>query len=595
MNKKVLWLISVIMVVILLSSCSAINNIADIGRSNGDMKLNNGIEMGNYQMVKEALEDGANINKQKVSLISEIAPVNLAVTSNRKNIAKYLIKNEADINCVDSSGLSLLMNATWNSNVSFSEFLIEHGAKIDKQNKKGYTALEYVLDHNRIKTTEQNTDNIITMLLKHGAKIRPITLKAALKGEANSNTTSYGLVKKILEGVIKSGNKSGLDPVLEAAILGKSSKEAELIKANKMKKNEELRILFYTAAFGNVETMKLLENKGINANSLDKWNNNTFIVASQYGNMEVVKYLLSKDVNLEARNKENESALFAAVKYNQYDMVKYLIGKGADIKPFKPSGHDVIDVLGEASGNGNVDIVKLILSSGYPFDDKNTNNAMFSASNNNKVEVLKYFLDSGVDPDNGKTGITPLRQACLNGDLNEVKFLVEHGAKVNGREGEGEPLITNSGYGTNEILEYLIKKGANVNAVPISHGGISASALSTAISFGDLEKIKILVENGANIEYQTKDGKKVSLIVDATYSRHILEYLIQKGTNINYQNEKGETALIRSVSSKNLSSVKILMKNKADLSLKDKQGRTALDIAKTGKDKDIINLLETKK
>ena len=586
MNKKVLWLISVIMVVIFLSSCQ-IGNIVNkaVKSENIDLKFKSDLILGNIEIVKENLEDGANINKVNVALESEQNPIILAVTNNRDKLAKYLIENGADANYTDSSGRSLLMFLTRNDNTSFCELLIKHGAKIDKEEKNGYTALEYLLDHSRSKTTEKNMDSILTILLNNGAKIRPITLKAALKGEANGYVTSYSLVKRILEGVIKSGNKSEINPILEAAILGESLKEDELIKANKMKKDEEQRILFYTAAFGKVETLKLLENKGISVNSLDKLKNTTLIIASQYGNIEVVKYLLSKNVNIEARNKESESALFTAVKYNQYDIVKYLIKQGADIKPFAIFA-STIDILSEASGNGNVDMIKLIVGSGYPLDEKNTSNAMFSASKNNKVEVLKYFLDNGVNPDIKNSDYMPLESACQFGNLDSVKFLVEHGAKVDGIAADGEPMSVTITYGTNEILEYLIKKGANVNNVEI---------LAKAIGNGDLDKIKILVENGANIEYQTKASKKASVIIKATYSRHILEYLIQKGANINYQNDKGETALISAVYSKNLSSVKLLKKNKADLSLKDKQGRTALDLAKMGKDKDIIKLLENKK
>lgn len=155
------------------------------------------------------------------------------------------------------------MFLAYNTDVPFCEFLIKHGAKVNPKDKKGYTALEYVLDHSIKATTEDDVNQIITMLLEQGAKIRPITLKAALSGGSNNNETRYSLVKRVVEGVIKEGNKTGINNVLEAAIVGDSSKINKLIYENRMEKEYEQQILFYTAASNNhYEVSKYLIENG---------------------------------------------------------------------------------------------------------------------------------------------------------------------------------------------------------------------------------------------------------------------------------------------------------------------------------------------
>ncbi len=96
------------------------------------------------------------------------------------------------------------------------------------------------------------------------------------------------MLKKFLE----EGKKSGLDPMLEAAMLGDSSQLNELLNAGKMRKEDENKILFFTASFGRVDTMKLLQSKGLNLRALDEERNTLLMAASQNGNLEMVKYLV---------------------------------------------------------------------------------------------------------------------------------------------------------------------------------------------------------------------------------------------------------------------------------------------------------------
>ncbi|KFM59338.1 Tonsoku-like protein, partial [Stegodyphus mimosarum] len=61
-------------------------------------------------------------------------------------------------------------------------------------------------------------------------------------------------------------------------------------------------------------------------------------------------------------------------------------------------------------------------------------------------------------------GETPLHQACINGNFNMVKRLVESGHPVNTRDFCGwTPLHEACNYGYYDIVEYLLEKGAHIN------------------------------------------------------------------------------------------------------------------------------------
>ncbi|MEQ2281355.1 hypothetical protein AMECASPLE_029429 [Ameca splendens] len=63
-------------------------------------------------------------------------------------------------------------------------------------------------------------------------------------------------------------------------------------------------------------------------------------------------------------------------------------------------------------------------------------------------------------------GITALHQACIDGSIEIVTFLLERGANVNQVDSEGwTPLHVASSCGYPDIAEFLLQKGASLTAV----------------------------------------------------------------------------------------------------------------------------------
>jgi ankyrin repeat protein len=584
--KKILMVMVIVMIGLSVASCSKI-----MGKES-DKKLYLGIMNDNIEQVKESLDEGANINKIGGLFLSESNPISIALKENTQNIADYLLENGANANYTNKSGYTILMNSASKTNIHFCELLLEHGAEVNQLDKKGNSALEYSLKAMDMFSTEKATEILVTFLLDNGAIVRPDTLEVAMKAYNDSNSNcSYGVVQKILEGLIDSGYESGLDPLLEAAILGDSIKVDDLIRDNKMKEEYEQQILFFTAAFGNVETIKLLDEKGVEFILDDKLKNTPLTIASKFGQLEMTKYLLDKGLDIEATNNDQDTPLIVAASSNYFEVSEYLIQKGAKLSE---------SVLYYASCNGNIELIKLIISTGYPLDYENKGYALSGSVENNQEETSKYLLSIGADINWAYNGVfNALNRACSDGNLEAVKFLAENGVDIND---EGKPLDAAIENGQKEIVEYLIKKGVDVNAVEIRQDGEKAglksgSALSTATFFGWYDLVEILLENGAELEYQNECVDKDTVIITAAErgSKNILEYLIKSGSKINYHNEKGETALMRAVNNGYIENVELLLKYNAEIDLKNKDGDTALDIAKKRNNKAIIKVLEGSK
>ena len=164
-----------------------------------------------------------------------------------------------------------------------------------------------------------------------------------------------------------------------------------------------------------------------------------------------------------------------------------------------------------------------------------------------------------------------LHDASEVGDLKKIvliidKILPNFGIKINIDEtinpSKQTPLLLASGEGYPDIVKFLIKNNANVNATRIC---------------GDTPLI-VVSQNS---------------IMDKDYQLSIVESLISSGADVNYKDKYGKTPLILATESNSPKIVSKLLLSGVDISIKDKNGSTALDIAIEWVYEDIIqNIME---
>lgn len=95
-------------------------------------------------------------------------------------------------------------------------------------------------------------------------------------------------------------------------------------------------------------------------------------------------------------------------------------------------------------------------------------------------------------------GETPVHIACMSGNLNQVRRLLDQGHAVNIRDNAGwMPLHEAANYGHSDIVKLLIERGASIN----DKGGKmcdGVTALHDACGNGNLEVVEALLDAGAN-------------------------------------------------------------------------------------------------
>merc|ERR1712062_340302 len=99
--------------------------------------------------------------------------------------------------------------------------------------------------------------------------------------------------------------------------------------------------------------------------------------------------------------------------------------------------------------------------------------------------------------------------------------------------------------------------------------------LIEAAANGHKDIVQILLDNGANIDYQDNLGRTALMLAAGNGHKDIVQILLDNGANINQQNNYGETALTRAALNGKKDVVQFLLDRGANTRLKTKYGDTA--------------------
>lgn len=221
-------------------------------------------------------------------------------------------------------------------------------------------------------------------------------------------------------------------------------------------------------------------------------------------------------------------------------------------------------------------------------NDNNKNTMLKCVSYHGGVKIAKYLLDIGADA-NYKSGLssdTPLLLASEKGYKEIVEFLVKGGANLNDKGFYQETALTMASlYGHTEIVEILIKAGADHNIYN------SNPALIYASINGYIEVVKFLINAGININII--NSLKDTALICASRKGHveIVKFLINAGANVNLTNHVRNTALIYASNHGHVEIVNLLLTAGADPTVKNASNETALSLALLKKHIPIIKML----
>ncbi len=138
-----------------------------------------------------------------------------------------------------------------------------------------------------------------------------------------------------------------------------------------------------------------------------------------------------------------------------------------------------------------------------------------------------------------------------------------------------QQLVEAARAGNAQKVKDLLQKGADANAK--NHEG--TTALMFAAYQGSQEMIEALIEKGADVNAKDNEGSTALMAASLGGDLSGVEALLEKGADINAQNERGFTSLMWASHDGHIEIVRVLLNKGADAELKNDWGYTASTLA----------------
>lgn len=339
------------------------------------------------------------------------------------------------------------------------------------------------------------------------------------------------------------------------------------------------------------------------------------IYATIHNRVDCINTLLENGANINISDKSGRTALHYAINLCLYELIHFLLKYGANPHIQDNQGVSCIDyalnyndkktqqllkttqlleltcksVIEAVSTGKLLELPRLLKSKNDLFYKNSLNQSyLFTALQTKNLKLINYLHNKGLElDDKDNKGNTPLLYAILNfAPLHVIDYFCTHGASIEIKNIYSEsPLLSAIKLGLDEVSDYLIDFGANINitenvntSLTLCHYAIH-SFVDKADKFREIQTR--LIAKGATVDIYVNKLKWTPLMHCATQKeiqiiKDHFEVLIQLGANINKQDINGRTALMLAASVANEYYLSRLIENYADVDLTDNFGWNAL-------------------
>lgn len=279
----------------------------------------------------------------------------------------------------------------------------------------------------------------------------------------------------------------------------------------------------------------------------------------------IVALLLRKGVDPNRLDIYNCTPLIYAIVEGDLEATKLLIEFGAD--PNHPDS-----AILTAIRRGKLECFKYL----YEIYEGDKFQLFREACGNGNIDVVAFLLEKGIDITEENFSPSPLYEAVQSGNPKLVELLLENKINTEGNGGMKEtPLFDAARKGHIETMKILLKYGADVNM------GLKNQTPERVINnrvIKDPEVLRCLVEGGFDLNIKCSYNHSILFYALVTYPSTFVRFLLEKGANVNNGLPYISAPLHRAVTYRT-ELVSDLIEYGADINALDKDALTPLERA----------------
>jgi ankyrin repeat protein len=200
---------------------------------------------------------------------------------------------------------------------------------------------------------------------------------------------------------------------------------------------------------------------------------------------------------------------------------------------------------------------------------------LFVATTNGDLAATKAAVAAGADI-NGRNWLdfSPVMNAAMGPSFENVKFLVEHGARVNDDSIYGSALSFATQGGRDQNAAYLIKKGARINPKRFD----KTTPLMVASSKGMMATLGLILKQKPNLEDKNDDGATALIFAARGNQPEAVKKLLAAGAKVNTADSTKRTPLHYAALDGSSQVASLLLAKGASVKAVDSTGATPLNL-----------------
>src|SRR5262245_7682316 len=488
---------------------------APFAQGDGMTPLHQAAERGDAQATASLLASGA--SPAAVTRIGAYTPLHIAAKGGHAEVVRQLVAAKADVKAVTTTGATALHFAAASGSAETATILLDNGADVNAREPQWeQTPLMFAAAAGRTA--------VVKVLLARGADVKA-TAKVVNISERNRldgadsrerNARVAAIQRELAAKAAAAGGQAGPAPAARGRRGGDDGNEPEpLGYADLVGAQGGLTALLLAARDGQEATAFTLLDAGADINQVSASDHTSpLLMATINGHFDLAKRLLDRGADVRIASDAGATPLYGVLNMQWAPKARH--PQPAKYMQQKIGYAELMEDILKAGADPNARLRKSLWYTTYNRDllgvDRTGATAFWLAAYTLDVPVMKMLLKYGADP-NIRTAKVPERyeeggpdpslpdrsgipaipwygpavapihaasgvgyglgfagnthRHVPDGWLPAVKFLVEElGADVNARDHNGyTPLHHAASRGDNELIRYLVSKGADVKAV----------------------------------------------------------------------------------------------------------------------------------